>query len=452
VHTVRFALLGDTDDAFVSPSVKDTDADGRVEASLTALGAAATFTVRAAAGRVSSTLEVITQEASRATLLVNPQYPGSRSVSQWSASVHYDTSCATLTGVPFPDGQRLSTGDALVRIEGVTAEVPLAVVVRAGQYVGGCKVLPPLRANAVETVDVDVMDRPMQTSDLQLSIELGVESTETPNPALDELAFRAVSPLAGNASDDLAALLDAMSALSEDPAAFEAARTGETWRTALVNGLDPSLPGTGLRTLVQNWMRSGIERLEVPGAVHGTLTSLGPDGSASLRLDSVIGRTPSETGFAAENTASAMAEADDFLRLGVTLPLLPSTFLSAAASQAALARDPARTSAADAMATQFGCDDVASIIVGVGSDPDEAFPGCDEGCTLDLCREAMGVLWSRVAESALPAVPWQISGGARATIDDEARPTEVDGIWIGTLTVSELGTTPIQGPFSASNP
>jgi hypothetical protein len=453
VHTVRFALLGDTVDAFVTPSVKDTGPDGRVEASLTALGAGADFTVRAAAGRLSGTLEVITREASRASLIVKPNYAGKRPVEEWVASVHLDTTCSALTGVPFPDGQLVTKASELVRIDGVATDVPLAVVVRAGQFAGGCRVLTPLRANAEETVEIDVMDRPMQMADLSLSVGFGVDPAEAPQPALDELAFRAVIPLAGGATDDLAALLDAMSALSDDPGAFEAARSAQGWRTALVNGLPPDLPGVGLRTLVQNWMRSGMDLLEVPGAFEGTLTSLGPNGSASLRLDTVIGLTPEEAGFQTENTASVMAETEDFLRLGATLEFLPSTFLSAAASRAALARDPERSSAADAMASEFGCDDVASIIAGAGSLPGEAFAGCDEACALALCREAMGVLWSRVDGSALPAVPWQISGAARALIDDAARPARVDGDWIGTISVPDFGTSPIQGPFSGeANP
>jgi hypothetical protein len=453
VHTVRFALIGNTEDAFLSPSVKVTGEDGRAEASLTALGVGANFTVRAAAGRISGTLDVVTLEASRATLVVGPKYGGQRPVEEWVASVHYDTTCSSLAGVPFPDGRLVTTAPGPVRIENVTAEVPLAVVVRAGQFAGGCRALTALRANAEESVEVDVMDRPMQTADLALSVGFGVEPTDMPNPALDELAFRAVSPLAGSASDDLAALLDAMSTLSDDPAAFEAARASQAWRTALVNGLAPDLPGVGLRTLVQNWMRIGIDLLEVPGAIDGTLTSLGSDGSAALQLSSVIGLTPAQAGFDADNTASAMAETEDFLRLGATLELLPSTFLSAAASRAALARDPERTSAADAMATEFGCDDVANIIVTAGNVPGQAYAGCDEDCALGLCREAMGVLWSRVAESALPPVPWQISGASRAQIDDAARPTRVDGNWIGTITVPDFGTSPIAGPFSGeSNP
>jgi hypothetical protein len=198
-------------------------------------------------------------------------------------------------------------------------------------------------------------------------------------------------------------------------------------------------------------MQDGIELLEVPSALQGTLTSPGATVSASLKLESVIGLAPEAAGFELENTASAVAETDDFLRLGATLEFLPSTFLSAAGNLSALASDPERTSAADAMATEFGCADVASIIVGVGTVPGQAFPGCDQTCAVDLCRTAMGELWSRVAGSALPAVPWQISGASRAQIDEEARPTRVDGDWIGTLTVPDFETAPIQGPFSGES-
>jgi hypothetical protein len=469
-HTVRFALLGLTGNAFLDPSVVETGPDGVAQTELTALTAGSSFTVRAAAGRASDTIEVLTLEASVASLDVKANYDGNRPIDEWIASVHVDTACSTLTGVPFPDGRLESRGAETLHIEGIPAEVPVAVVVRAKQFAGGCRSLAPLRANSLSLVEVDVMDRPMQTENLSLRFELGVDATEAPNPALDELAFRAASSLAGGASDDLAALLDAMSTVAEDGAAFEAARAAQGWRAALVNGLAPELPGSGLRTLVQNWMRSGIDLLEAPAAFQGTLVTLAagsassPEstgsgapsgegaaqalGASSLTLETVIGLAPEQTGFEVENTATAVAETDDVLRLGATLDWLPSTFFSAAASRAALARDPERTSAADAMAEAFGCDDVASIIVAAGVNPGEAYAGCDESCVLEMCRGAMVQLWSRIAASNLPAVPWPISGAARAQIDDLARPMRIEGSWIGTLDVPNFGSTPIQGPFS----
>lgn len=449
VHTVRFALLGDAEDAFVNPSLVQTGPDGVAETALTALTAASRFTVRAASSRISAEREVVTVAASGATLVVTPNYMGSRPVARWAASVHVNATCESLQGVPFPDGSRLSTSASPVRVEDIPAEVPLAVVVRGEQFAGGCRDVPPLRANSETAVTVDVTNRPIQTAGLGLDVSLGVEATEAPNPALDQLAFRAVSPLTGGATDDLAALLDAMGNAAEDRTAYDQARAAQSWRAALVAGLAPELPGNGLRTLVQDWMRAGLDRLEQPGALRGTLVVSGADGAAAFTLQSVIGLSPEAAGFVAENGASAVVEMEDFLRLGTTLDWQPSPLLSQAATLTALERDPERVSAADAMATQFGCDDVASILV-EASTTDEAFAGCDEACTRGLCEAAMGELWSRVAGSALPSVPWQISAAARAVVDAQARPISVDGSWIGSLTVQGFGATPIGGPFSGS--
>jgi len=450
VHMVRFALLGEARDAFVNPSLVETGADGIAETALTALTASSRFTVRAAASRLSASLDVATVAVSGASLIVTPNYPGNRPVESWSASVHVDQTCDSLQGVPFPDGLRLTTSDSPVRIVGVPPEVPVAVVVRAESFAGGCRVVPPLRANSETDVTVEVMDRPIQTANLALAVSFGVDATEAPNPALDELVFRAVSPMTAGATDDLAALLDAMGNAAEDRAAYDAARASQAWRAALVAGLAPELPGSGLRTLVQDWMRAGLDRLEQPGALRGTLAVSGAAGEASFTLESVIGSPPDAMGFAAENSASVVVETEDFLRLGTTLDWLPSPLLAQVATLTAIERDPERTSGADAMATQFGCDDVASILVESSSIEGEAFAGCDEACTSALCATAMVELWLRVAESGLPAVPWQISAAARAQVDAQARPTGVDGSWVGSLTLDGFDTTPIGGPFSGA--
>lgn len=450
VHTVRFALLGEAKDAFVNPSLVETGSDGVAETALTALTASSRFTVRAAASRVSASRDVATVAVSGATLVVTPSYPGNRPVEDWTASVHVDQTCDNLQGVPFPDGVRVTTSESPVRILGVPPEVPLALVVRAEQFAGGCRVLPALRASSETDVTVEVMDRPIQTANLALALSFAVEATEAPNPALDELVFRAVSPMTAGATDDLAALLDAMGNAAEDRVAYDAARASQAWRAALVAGLPAGLPGSGLRTMVQDWMRAGLDRLEQPGALQGTLAVTGAGGSASFTLESVIGSPPEEMGFAAENGASAVVETEDFLRLGTTLDWLPSPLLARVATLTAIERDPERTSAADAMAAQFGCDDVASILVDSSSIEGEAFAGCDQACTAALCETAMVELWLRVAESGLPAVPWQISAAARAQVDAQARPTGVDGSWVGSLTVEGLGPTPIGGPFSGA--
>ena len=67
---------------------------------------------------------------------------------------------------------------------------------------------------------------------------------------------------------------------------------------------------------------------------------------------------------------------------------------------------------------------------------------------LRLCQTAMDVLWSRVTDTSLPSVPWQLTCATRVTIDTEARPQSIDGDWIGSLTLGDFGDAPIQGPIS----
>jgi hypothetical protein len=451
-HEVRFALLGQAGDAFLSRSIVPTDAAGMAETDLTVLAAASSFAVRAAAGRVDTMLRIVTLPTSEGNLIVTPDYSGSRSIARWVASVHVDQTCAGLQGVPFPDGSAALETSSVVplRLERIKAGSPLAVVIRAEQFAGGCRSLDSLSANSDTFIDIDVMDRPMQTANLALRMSFSVEATAELNPALEYLAFRAASSLTGTAADDLAALLDAMSSLAEDPPAFEQARNARGWRTELVNNLAPGLPGSGLRTMVQSWMQTGLAQLNEEGALAGTLTVLGSDGAASLVLESVIGLAPQSAGFEPESIASAYAETEDFLRVGATLDWKPSPFLAEAATLVALAEDPARSSVADAMATRFGCPDVAALITGVGEQPGQAFAGCGEACILALCQGAMVQLWSRVEEFDLPAVPWQISAAARAQIDENARPVFFEGDWVGSLTVTDFGSAPIQGPFSGS--
>lgn len=452
VHTVRFALVGrPAQDAFLSEDVVVTEEDGIAETWLTVRSASSNFELRAAAGRIASArLVIATLQADLGRLILQLNYPGRRTVARWVGSVHVGQSCADLQGPPFPDGPAISTStrDSLL-LDRVPAGSALAAVVRAEQFAGGCRNITALRAGADTLAEIDIVDRPLQMGALDLRLALSVDSTSALNPGLDELAFRAASALTLPSSDDLASLLDAMSSSSSDPPAFEQARTAQSWRTVLVGGLAPELPGAGLRSMVQDWMRAGLRRLGEADAIVGRLGAPNSEGIAALTLTSVAELPPAAAGFSEQNTAVVSAEPDDLLRVGTTLSWQPTPFLAATASQAAIAESPStRSSAADGMAEKFGCDSVADLLVDAGTSPGVAFAGCGRNCMQTLCRSAMSELWARVSGSELPAVPWQISVGSRALIDAEARPTSLAGNWVGSLSVPDLGDGPIQGPFS----
>jgi hypothetical protein len=456
-HTVRFALVGQEQDAFLSDNTRVTDEEGSTSTLLTVLSASSGFAVRAAVGRsVEEALRVVTLEANLGSLNLTPRYPGHRTIQRWSASVHVGETCANLKGPPFPDGVALTTSSgASVQLNRVPAGIPLAAVVRAEQFAGGCRSISALQASTNTLAEVDIVDRPLQVAELRLRLSLRVDATPQLNPVLDELAFRAVKLLNGLADNDLAALLDAMSSLADDRVAFEQARSEQDWSSVLIDGLEEGLPGSGLRSLVHDWMRTGLTRFSEADAIVGTLSSPDAEGQATFDLTSVASLEPTAAGFTLANAASVSAETDDLLRVGTTLNWQPSPFLATEAERVAIAESPgSRSSAPDGMAEAFDCAQLASLLVEVGTTPDEAFPDCDEACLLELCDGAMQVLWSRVADSNLPSVPWQVSGASRAQIDAAARPTSVDGNWIGSLTLPAFGDAPamedapIQGPFT----
>jgi hypothetical protein len=453
-HTVRFALIRQAQDAFLSDDSALTDADGIARTTLTALSASPDFALRAtvgAAGRVQpQVLTVSTMPAKLGTLTLQPVYhPGHRVVRSWVASVHLGQTCANLVGPPFSDGTEVTTGVGdSVQIDNVPAGEGLAAVINAEHFAGGCRSIGALKVGTNTITEIEVVDRPLQLGELSLRLSLSVDSAPTLNSGLDELAFRAVQPLTGTAANDLAALLDAMSGVATDSVAFEQARSERGWVGVLVNALPSGLPGTGLRTLVHGWMSTALTRLSEPDAIVGTLGSPNADGQAMFLLGSVSGYPPAQVGFAPVNMAQVSAETDDLLRVGTTLSWQPTPFLATAAERVAISESPAtRHSAPEGMAEAFDCAQVAQLLTDAGAAPGEAFPDCDENCMLTLCDSAMEVLWSRVTGSDLPSVPWQISGASHAQIDADARPTLVDGNWIGSLTLSGFGDAPIQGPL-----
>jgi hypothetical protein len=450
-HIVRFALLR-AEDAFLSTDVKVTEADGIGSTTLTSLTASPGFSLLAMVGRLPQALRVVALEANIGNLLLQAVYPGSRNVPRWVASVHLGRTCADLTGPPFPDGVALaSSASREVQINRVPAGTPLAAVIRAERFAFGCRNLAGLRAGSNTISEIEVVDRPLQMAALDLRLSFSLEQAPTLNPALDELAFRAVGPLLGTASDDLAAVLDAMSSLATDSIAFEQARTERNWRGVLVDALGGSVSGSGLRSALDGWMSTGLGELSEPDAIVGTLEAPDGDGQAPFVLSAVAGLPPAEAGFTQQNVAAVTTDTGDLLRVATTLSWQPTPLLAALAERVAIGETGA-SSVPDALARQLDCANVAELLVDAGNSPGEAFPDCDDNCMLSLCDAAMEVLWSRVTSSPLPAVPWEISGASRAEIDADARPTSVSGNWVGSLNLSGTGDAPVQGPFAGAVP
>jgi hypothetical protein len=456
-HTIRLALVGTSTDAFLSKGIVDTDEHGVAPpVTLTVVEANSEFTVRAAVGRIEKALHVVTLPAITGTLVLTPYYAGTRDIDEWVASVHVDGRCEDLAGTPPPDGDFRTTAPfgQNIRLQNVPAGRRLAVVVRSEGIVGGCHDADPIPAGTEANVSLEVVNRPLQIDSLTMDVSFGLILSLDLLPALDELIYRAVSPMVAGASDDLEAVLQAMAAASTSPQAFTDARNANGWRNVLLAALDPALAGNGLRTLSRRWMQSGLTRLTPDDAIRGSLSSMPVGESGSLTLASVAGLDPEEAGFEPAHVASIDTDTNDFVRIGATLPWHPTPLLANLAKLEAVVQFPEATTAAQALGRAFDCENVATLLVDANgaAPPGQSFAGCNLACTVDLCSQAMVTLWSRIDGSDLPVVPWEITAAAQAELDVEAQPEALDGNWAGSLVVDDFGTAPMNGAFGALKP
>ncbi len=456
VHVLRFSLHGTALDAALDRSEVETNADGSAELVLTTPTKPTTFSVRAsAASGVSAQRAVSVSASGFGTVQILPSYGGKRPISYWVGSVLTGTSCADVVGIPPPDGSLTSTAlsDGGPRIESVPAGPLLAVTVRAGHYVGGCKDVPAITPDAITSVTVSVADRPLQLDETRLRLQLGVEARgPTWETAVGGALSAMFSAARDGAEDDAAALLDAMWALapSADAGTFGTARALAGWDSMLLDRLGSR---SALEQVATPWIVEGLDAFVGATVIDGTLTSAGKvGGQALLELESVGGLDPDLAGFAGSNAHLSWAgEPGDAVLLGGELFWLPSELL------AQVAESPARASGAlsvtDALGERLGCDDIGATLAATA--PAAASPSCDAACYATLCTGAIAKLWDRArtasaANAEIGSLDLAVAGVA--TVDDEARPTGFDGSWVGTLDfgaakVSVSGSATAEAPL-----
>ncbi|HYO97016.1 MAG TPA: hypothetical protein VER33_21040, partial [Polyangiaceae bacterium] len=224
VYQVRFSLLDDPTgerrphDATLAQTLVDTDARGRAEVELTAPSTPNKLLLRAEVNGQSATLPISVGESDRTTIDVLPNYTGRRSISEWRASVHVGSSCAELPAGIASDGDpfaRVPYGEPL-RIEQVPLASPIAVVVRAGEFASGCSTLLDATDGGFESVRVTVTDRPLQLAETELDVTFGLQPADPVfSAALNEGDRLLHAALVGDATDDVAALLNAMQVEAE---------------------------------------------------------------------------------------------------------------------------------------------------------------------------------------------------------------------------------------------
>lgn len=459
--SIRFGLTGadatSTADAVLDATDVVTDENGLAHVTLIAPSKPTMFNVRASTMAGVSTLQGVTVSATRLTTLsVQPAYSGPRPVTEWTASALPGVSCSDLEGNPPRDGDLLASSPPgeLVLLRKVPVGVNLAVTVRAGHYIGGCVNQGALSEGDGNQVLVYASDRPLNFASTNLSLSLGATDA---HPAFDKLlsasATTAAGSLLGDATSDIAALLDGMREASaeSDRDAFETARSENAWDVALENAYGSKSAARCLRDPVQRWLTAGLAALDAPDAFSGKLEPLGGGAVATFWPSFVGGASPDVAGLPAYFPVLWSADSNDTVQLGLELNWQPSRLVTALAVAPAVSEFPAASNVEQALSLSVGCEQIAAVLLAAGESPGlTAYASCDQGCLVQACQASVAAAWSRVQLSSGPMDidRLKVTASGTAQVGDDARAIALSGGWVGVLTTKDGDTASASGLMS----
>ncbi|MEZ4374592.1 MAG: hypothetical protein R3B07_27490 [Polyangiaceae bacterium] len=448
LHSVRFSLTGDSLDASLATTEVTTDSNGVATTTLFAPSSVTSFNVRASVGtEVSASRTVSVSEQGFGALRIKPQYSGSREISSWTASVHPGRRCSDLSGNPPPDGALWTTVSPgqVIEIESVPAGTYAAVTLRASQFAGGCSDLAGVMAGETKSVDVTVINRPLQLSETDLDMTLGLDDLNYDwEVGLESARETAKAALLGDAQSDVDALLNAMAASlpTADATLFQTSRDAGAWDGQVSAWLGADAH-TLLRSTLDQWFTASAARLSGDRVLYGKLQAVGnTPGWGTWHLEEVAGLAPAKAGFPPDiGKLSLSADPDDSLLLGGSFYFFPARLVVGTAEQQAVSTSSTATSAPEALAEIVDCDGLGAELAGQGT----LFEGCDGICGAEACRAGLTALFNRARDASTESPATLTFSAAAATeIDAEARPTGFQGTWIGEIAGSA------QGPLSVS--
>ena len=372
---VKFLLLGDSSDAGLDTSTVQADATGHAVVTLQAPTKPSTFHIAATAGdNASDELQVAVSEFGFATIKVAPHYTGTRSVTQWTASVVVGASCADVIAAYPKDPEGALMGEAPPDGEPTVESVPvgpsLAIAVRSSALMWGCTEKTLSEPKGTLEVPIEILNRPMvlDRASLTVGLDFGVDHQTYPQLLqyggyeLIDAAF----PTGTSASD----LLDtiAMSLPSAQLASFDEHRTSANLDESVTQAFltDP-------RALAQDWLANvqaaspnapkitGVLKGDatMPGTALFDVTALGPVSGVSA-------------GVTDDAHLSWSATSDDVLLVGGDIAYSSTRYVGSLMSAEAVASNPTASNASDALALGIDCDVVGPEL--------EGFEGCSSDC------------------------------------------------------------------------
>lgn len=452
VYRVQFALpstKGNPMDAVLDRAETKTDADGRATVQLTAPSSPTSFELRANVGSVVAIQPLSVEDGGVATVQVEPRrlnLSALRDIGTWVATAHAKKTCAELPGFPPEDGPfpaPVAGKSEAPIIPQVPARTRLAITLRSGYFIGGCTTvesLPPGPITSPQVVVVSLLNRPIDLSASYLTLSFGLDAAVSSWSApLTEAGESAQAALLGTSAGDVDALLDAMREASGDSRQlFENARKAELWDDMLRARLGPSADSS-LRDLMGDWLALGRSRFaSTEPTFRGSLSPLAEssqsDSAARLELTSVAGVSAAVAGFADSAQVAWSASADDTVALGTDLYFVRSRLATALAEAAALDTYTNAASAGGALAEAVDCTAFAAELAEAGADDVLAYGTCGASCLAELCRDALGALWSRAGDAeGLTPTRLSLTATAKAYVGDVAEVAGLTGSWIGEL-------------------
>ncbi|MFC1643137.1 hypothetical protein ACFL5O_10725 [Myxococcota bacterium] len=457
-YRVRFALVGDLLDASLSASEVYTTPNGIAEVDVTvpAQSTSTEFSVRASIGPSTSTdvMVSVSPNVRLTSLVIAPEYRGSRSVAFWYAGVYPGQTCADLLKVGLPPDAELEAEvlaeQTTLTVSGMLTGFPVAVAVRANRFAAGCSDVPELEPDTEKTIKVTVTDLPLRLEE-PFDVELHVD-TITPSwqeafaPLVEEVEPRLLSDGTGETSNQISTLLDALQAEviadGMDEEEFTYRRESGSWDdTVTAQVLAPDAEGdSGSSSLTRRWVQGGLDTLVDGCSLSGQLEPApsGKDaGEIRFRPSSFAGASSQAAGLASEAIEITWSsDPDDTVKLGGRLEWVPFDLLASLAS----------VGAAD------DCLRIAQAMVNAGHLGGlESFSGCDVDCTRSYCEAAVRARWQQVRDELQPKqFSLELGATATATVDERAAPQSLLGKWVGIAQRGEEEFVRMNGSFDGS--
>ena len=441
-YAISFRLVGDSLDASLDQSSATAAGDGRVTVALRAPNVATTFAVRATIkDGPSADLVVSVSDKGYATLDVRPIYNGKRAVDVWVASAAAGTTCAALAATLPNDPEGALMNKATTTQPLYIADAPvgpaLAVVVRAGHYAWGCTDASGLGAGTTTKVEVHVNNKPLDVTQNQLDVGLALKPEPDAWSQLVSQHIALMTAAFGAKDGQPKALLEAMSASAANPSAFKAAAGTNGWLAKLQAHWQSAK--IDLAASLDKLAQTG---LATPPSIHGRVKAIGDSSHALFTLKSLGPLDATDAAVPNEYVMSFAVDPDDSVHLGGTLFLMPSRYLGAAITSAALAQNPDKKLVSEVLGQIVQCDKLALT----------GFAECNNECITKLCKAGLELEWQQALDASVNAslkaqIPLNASGAA--TFGDSAALTGFTGTWLGQLSSGKIAVK-VSGPATAT--